>query len=464
VSTPTFEGRSRIKQAYLGTDQQTYHVPCPFCGWKQELVWSQIKYTTIVNSSGKEEPEDVHYECISCKAKIEEYHKETMLPELGYGGQAEWVAKHPGVKGGKSAGFHLNSLYSPLGWEGAAWKTLVQQWLDAQGKPEELRGFINTVLGDTWKDRGDAPEWEILYQRREYYALNLVPPDVVFLTAGVDVQKDRLEYEIVGWCRNKRSYSINYGVIPGDTGLAEGEEGSPWNTLATLWSDIWVNAAGHSFTIRKMAVDTSYNTQHVYAWVRKQPQARALAVDGRDNLPMPIGTPKAVDVKQNGKRVRRGLKLWPIGVSHLKGELYSWLQMHPPTDEEVAAGKPYPFGYCHFPDYSAEYFKQMTSEQLVVRVVKGRKRYGWEKTRERNEALDCRIYARAAASAEGMDRWTDAQWLEQAGRVGISVGKAQEPVPPAPPPGTEPQPAPPPPQATAQPVVKKPRRRSSFLA
>jgi len=64
----------------------------------------------------------------------------------------------------------------------------------------------------------------------------------------------------------------------------------------------------------------------------------------------------------------------------------------------------------------AEWVKQLVAEQLVtVKTKRGFTRLEWQKLRERNEALDCRVYARAAAWIAGADRWTEAVWcgLEQ---------------------------------------------------
>ncbi len=105
--------------------------------------------------------------------------------------------------------------------------------------------------------------------------------------------------------------------------------------------------------------------------------------------------------------MRWGVKMWPVNGSMIKEELYRWLGLARPTEE---SGIPHPPGYCHFPKYGEEYFKQLTAEQLVTRVVKGYRRGEWQKTRDRNEALDCRVYARAAAAVHGMDLGTDADW------------------------------------------------------
>jgi phage terminase large subunit GpA-like protein len=109
--------------------------------------------------------------------------------------EGEWRAAEPGA--GKAAGFHLSSLYSPVGW--FSWADAAAMFEEAQKKPELLQVFINTVLGETWALQGEAPEWQRLYDRREDYRIGTVPKGVLFLTAGVDVQQDRIEIEVVGW-------------------------------------------------------------------------------------------------------------------------------------------------------------------------------------------------------------------------------------------------------------------------
>lgn len=433
VSTPTISGRSRIEALWELSDQRRYYLPCPYCDGFQHLEWSQLKWPPG-------EPHKVVYMCIHCEGGIEEYHKTKMLE------RGEWRAENPGARGGKTAGFHLNSLYSPLGWFG--WRDAVEQFQEAKDKPELLRGFVNTVLGETWKEKGDAPEWQRLYERREPYAINTIPPEVVFLTAGVDVQKDRLEVEIVGWGRDKQTWSIDYRVLHGDTAIE-----STWSQLDAILGEQWEAQSGVQMGIRMLAVDSGFNTQHVYNWARKHPFNRVMAIKGVDTATVMLGNPSPVDVHSSGKRIRRGFKVWPLGVSLIKSELYAWLKLDKPID-----GGTYPPGYCHFPEYGDEYFKQLTAEQLVVRTVRGYRRYEWQKTRDRNEALDARGYARAAAAAVGIDRMTNAQWDALMREVGASA-------PARPQPKAEPQmqpeaPTPAPrPRAPAPPIQRK---KSSF--
>jgi phage terminase large subunit GpA-like protein len=114
--------------------------------------------------------------------------------------------------------------------------------------------------------------------------------------------------------------------------------------------------------------------------------------------------------------------------------LYCWLRLDRPTDEDIDKGTPFPEGYCHFPQYGEEYFKQITAEQLVTKVVKGYRRHEWQKMRERNEALDCRVYARAAASRVGIERYQEKHWREIEDRLRLqkqgkesSEGRSQAP-------------------------------------
>ena len=126
---------------------------------------------------------------------IEEHHKPFMLAKRN---GAEWrpmaVAEQPGVRG-----YHISSLYSPLGW--LSWEQIATGGEAAQGSDDAIKAFKNGVLGETWTETGDAPDWKRLYDRREDYTRTRVPGGVVFLTAGVDVQENRLEVSVYGWGR-----------------------------------------------------------------------------------------------------------------------------------------------------------------------------------------------------------------------------------------------------------------------
>ncbi len=385
VSTPTIAGRSRIEKAFLASDQRYYHVPCPTCGYYQALKWPQLRWE-------KNNPASVSYCCEHCDEKIEERYK-TQLLEKG-----KWVASNPDAL---IRGYHLSALYSPLGW--FSWRQAVAMWENAKGTPIALRVFVNTVLGETWQEQGEAPDWRRLYERRESYAMGQVPSSVVVLTAGVDVQKDRIECSVVGWNR-QTAWLIDHIVLAGNTAQPE-----VWRELENLLRKSWSHEHGGQLTIRLLAIDTGYLTTNVYAWVRNQSVRQVIAIKGQNALQAPIGQPKSVDIHRNGKRLARGVKVWPVGVSVLKTDLYSRLKLNPPTEEELKISG-YPAAYVHFPQLNEEYFKQLTAEQLLSRLVKGYRKYGWEKIYERNEALDCFVYAMAAYYAAGLSRWDEKEW------------------------------------------------------
>jgi phage terminase large subunit GpA-like protein len=126
--------------------------------------------------------------------------------------------------------------------------------------------------------------------------------------------------------------------------------------------------------------------------------------------------PTYVDATIGGKRLRRGARLWTIATSTFKAETYRFLRQDRPTPEEITAGASFPAGTVHLPSWAdSEWLKQLTAEQLVtVKNKRGFAKLEWQKLRERNEALDCRVYARAAAWILGADRWSDARWEDLA--------------------------------------------------
>jgi phage terminase large subunit GpA-like protein len=385
ISTPKITGRSRIESAFADSDQRHYWVPCPLCGGFQILKFGQVRWPP-----GK--PENAVYVCEHCQREIQNHQKHSMLPD------GEWRKAAPGV--GKAAGFHLSSLYSPVGW--FSWADAAQMFVEAEKNPALLQVFINTVLGETWALRGDAPEWQRLYDRREDYRIGMVPKGGLFLTAGIDVQKDRIEVEVVAWGRGKESWSIDYQVLEGQTADAP-----VWRKLTTLLGTHYSTELGVALPIVRFAIDSGYATPEVYAWAREFGGERAVVIKGDSRGAAPVNQPSPVDVGPQGTQRRWGVKIWPVNGAMIKEELYRWLSLDRPTEESEV---PHPPGYCHFPKYGEEYFKQITAEQLVTRVVKGYRRAEWQKTRERNEALDCRVYARAAAAVYGMDLATDADW------------------------------------------------------
>jgi phage terminase large subunit GpA-like protein len=274
-----------------------------------------------------------------------------------------------------------------------------------------MRAFRNTILGETWVETGEAPDWQRLADRREAWAPGKVPAGGLFLTAGADVQKDRVEVDVWAWGRGLESWLVDHVVI-------EGGPGDPacWQQLTDLLGRTWAHESGQHLTIARLAIDTGYETSAVYAWARQVGFAQVAPVKGLEgfNRATPVTGPTFVDATVGGKRLRRGARLWSVATSTFKAETYRFLRQERPTPEEITAGASFPAGSVHLPTWAdGEWLKQLTAEQLVtVRTRRGFSKLEWQKLRERNEALDCRVYARAAAWIAGADRWPEARWQE----------------------------------------------------
>ncbi len=399
--SPTIEGDSAISDAYAASDQRKFHVPCPKCGVSQILRWAQVKDPRLPG----DQPPLTAYQCEHCGALWTDVERWDACEK------GEWIADAPfrGI-----AGFWISEIYSP-------WKKLsdlVDDFLSKKDDPVKLQTFVNTSLAETWKEKGEAPDHEKLMSRREEsYRLGQVPAGVLFLTAGVDVQKTWLEGYIYGWGRGRQRWVVDHFRIEGSPFTPE-----VWEQLTEELNTQHRHPSGVFLSIVRMAVDTGHATNEVYCWVKQQGAGRVLAVDGRSSGSALVGAPSPVDVTVGGRKIRHGIKIWPVNVSMAKSELYGLLGKERPAD-----GDPYPAGWVHFAkDLDEEFFKQLTAEQLTTHVNKaGYRKTEWIKIRERNEALDCANYARAAASVVGMDRFGEHNWKEMEAALRIESAPAQ---------------------------------------
>jgi phage terminase large subunit GpA-like protein len=451
TSTPTTKDYSRIEAAYMASDRCRYEVPCPHCGEHQHLEWGADKPHGIKwdrDDDGKPLPETVRYVCRGCGAEIREHHKPRMLA----GGR--WVAQNPGAQGGRVRGFHLSSLYSPLGW--LSWKTLVEEWHTAlaatrSGDQSLLRVFINTRLAETFEESGDKLEQHQLRKRAGDWPLRRVLPGLYVCTMGVDVQGDRLEAYVWAWGRGWERQLVDRQVIYGDPAMGESDAGSPWAALTEYRRTPILQASGRPVQMMCVAIDTGgHHTHAVYQYVRAHQHAGVIAVKGMSQAGKSvIGKPTDQDVNFRGEKIRRGVKLWPVGTDTAKSEIYGRLRNESPGAGYVHLSK-------HLPD---EVFDQLTAERLVTRYVKGRPRLEWIKAAgRRNEALDCAVYALAAAHRLGMERWREPDWSKLQQRVEPVVADLfDQPAP------QEAAPSPSPPAAAPADQQRRPlRRRGSF--
>jgi len=403
VSTPTIRGLSRIEREFEASDQRRYFVPCPHCGAMQWLQFERLRWA-------KGQPETAAYHCEACDKPIAEHHKTQMLE------RGEWrataVSDNP-----HAIGFHLSALYSPIGWK--SWEQIARDWRAAQGSDEMLRAARNTLLGETWVESGEAPEWQRLADRRITFPAQ-IPAGGLFLTAGADVQKDRIEVDVWAWGRGLESWLVDHIVIPGGP-----DDPACWDKLTSLLSQTWTHENGAIMTLAKLAIDTGYESAAVYAWARKQGIAQVAPVKGLEgfNRATPVSGPTFVDATVNGRKLKRGARLWTVATATFKAETYRYLRIERPSNEDRALGVADPAGTIHLPDWAdSEWLKQLVGEQLItIRNKRGFARQEWQKLRERNEALDTRVYARAAAWILGADRFDERMWRQLEKQAGVET-------------------------------------------
>ena len=406
ASTPTIKGLSRIEREYEASDQRRFFVPCPHCGEKQYLKFERLRWQ-------KGQPETAAYHLRGLRAADRRASQDA---DAGRGRVA--ADGDPGRSADRSA-FTSRASIRPVGW--LSWERIAREWEACQASDEAKRSFINTVLGETWAETGEAPDWQRLYERREDWRIGTVPAGGLFLTAGADVQKDRIEVSIWAWGRGLESWLVDHLVLEGGPG-----EAATWAQLSALLGETWPHASGVRLGLARLGIDTGYEAPAVYAWARRQGWSQVLPIKGVEgfNRSAPVSGPTHVDATEGGVKIRRGARLWTVAVATFKSETYRFLRLHKVTDEEVEQGAAARAGFVHLPrGVDAEWVKQLVAEQLVtVKTKRGFTRLEWQKLRERNEALDCRVYARAAAWIAGADRWSERKWRELEAQVAPNTG------------------------------------------
>lgn len=383
ISTPTDKEFSRIEKSFLETDQSYFYVPCPHCKKEQRLEFGG-EGADLGLKWEKGDPSTVRYLCKHCHEYIPEYQKTWML-ENGV-----WIPTYPNRK--YERGFKINSLYSPVGW--VSWEKIVREFLKAKKLPAKLKVVVNTRFGETWEEAGDRPEWSTLKARAETYRVAsdeqfYVPQKGLLLTAGVDVQKNRLAVLITAWGRGEECWILFWGEIFGDP-----EKSQVWKDLDDLLNKSYIHESEVPLIISCTAIDSGALTQIVYNYVRRKSRVIATKGQSRSNLPI-LGRPRSQDVNYKGQIIKDGVKLWPVGSDTAKGVIYPRLRIKEPGP-----------GMIHFPmGLDDDFYQQMTAEKQVTRYVKGFPRKEWIlPSGKRNEVLDCLVLNMAAAIKVGLNR------------------------------------------------------------
>lgn len=403
VRTKTFDNRKiilgstpvrmdgHVISAWSESDQRVFEVPCPHCADFHEIRWKDIRWPD-------DDTDKAAWWCPSCGTEVPEIHKGPMVAK------GRWRATKPEVKG--HAGFRLSALVSPL--RNATWAKIADEFVKAKDRPDKLKTFINTTLGEGWKDDGDEIDENVIAASAEPFGLEPdpergidgIPEDVLAITVGVDVQrKDRLELTFIGWSEDGIAYVLGHKVI---WGLYSDD--ATWRELDELLRQTWQHPLGGRIGVDAVAVDSGDGETHkaVYDFCRPRLNRKVFAIKGDGgNRPAWQRSPS----KKNSGR------LWIVGVDGLKSTIFT----------RVTRSRSIRFSQT----LESVWFEQFASERNVLRRYNGRPVRKWERiTGRAAEALDCVVYAFACFHAVNVN-W--AARREQLANPIIEIKRAPKP-------------------------------------
>jgi phage terminase large subunit GpA-like protein len=366
-STPLHKDTSVILREYEQSDRRQFHVPCPACGELQTLKWrgeGDIGVRWDRGPSGEHLPETALYVCEHCGVLWTDSERHAAI------GRGKWIAEHPG---GSIAGFKISSLLSPF----LSLADIVRKFLANKDDIDTLRTFVNETLGEPWEDFSEKVDGTSLIARGESYSRQSIPAGVQIVTAGIDTQADRLEIQVVGWGAQEESWLLAHEVLHGDPA-----QETVWQELDAMLLAPFHNENGRELRIRAACIDTGgHHANQVYAFCRPRRGRRIFPTKG-------IAGPRPVWPRRASKTHDKRNEVFLIGVDTAKDALYGRLRI-----PRVGPG------YIHFPvgqGFDEEFFRQLTSEQVVTRKREGRPYRVWVlPPGRRNEALDCNVLALA---------------------------------------------------------------------
>lgn len=360
ISTPKEKATSQIEPLFEQGDMRYYYIPCPSCGEMQQLKWSQIKWDKTedgdllleYDEEGNLTNDPVWHECINkdCKYKMRNHEKVSFMKEVGRGGTAEWRStKKPDRPGIRS--YHISALY---GFR--SWIDICIQWTKIKDDPNLLQDFVNDTLGETYATKIDKPDSHYLMSRAEPdWVRGQIPEDVRMINLGCDVQKDRLEAQIMGWSTRMESWVIEYFVLAGNP---NDPNDKCWNKLEEIILNEYETLDGRKIRLQTAFIDAPYENASVMAFCERfsiyyNPKSwvGVYPVFGKNT--------GSYTVKEHTSTISTPEIL--MNDQKLKHDVYSNLRRKAP-----ASGLNYPYGFIHFPgDLTESYYDQLTSEEIV---------------------------------------------------------------------------------------------------
>jgi phage terminase large subunit GpA-like protein len=445
--TPSIKGISAIEAAYHTGDQRRFFVPCADCGESHVLDWANVSWQDDPSRQhpvyGHAAPETAVYVCPHCGSAWDDDAKNRAVRNL----VPVAARPHAGI-----VSFAINELYSPF--PGSKLARLVERYLEAKrhqenGDDSDLIVFTNSCLGLAYEYQSDAPEVEDLAGRALDYPERTVPTGGLILTAGVDVQHNRLAVIIRAWGRDEESWLVYWGEIFGNPLL---KTDPVWIELdRVLFDPIPHVQGGTPSIVRAAGIDASDGaaSEAVYHYARTRAHRGVLAIkgDSHDDGSREIFTrpPASIDSKgqRNTKAAKAGVLVYRVGTHKAKDLIAGRIKL--------TGGGP---GRMHsYQSVRTDYYAQLTSE-VKAPSRQNRNRKVWQcRAGVRNEALDGEVYALHAARSIKVHLLRPSHWdaLErQLQQAPLFAPAPADPAPATPAPPPRPRPPPPPAQKRNQ--------------
>ena len=378
-STPTIKGLSRIDDEYMTGTQAEWQHQCPNCKEWHLITHRNMKVDYEESENKKKQKhiivKSVVWVCPDCGFSFSEQKIKQA--------KQKYVIQNPQALKSEVRSFFVNGFASP--W--ISWNEIMEEWLKAKGDPEREKVVYNTRFGESYEQVGAFENGDMFLKRREKYEAEL-PDGVLALTATVDTQDNRLEYEITGWGIGEEQWSIKKGII-----LGVPDTSRVWELLDQVLDRTYYFKNGKALTILRTFIDSGgHYTNEVYKYCYKSRKKQRIAIKGSSIPGVPL-------VYRISKIEKYGIPLVQLGVDSGKQYIMDRL-----TIEEK--GKK----YIHFPlneiddgnidsffldrGYDEVYFKGLISEHLVQKTRNGATVFVWEKISKdaRNEPLDLKVY------------------------------------------------------------------------
>ena len=391
--SPNFDQAGGVYQRFKNSSQGFFYVPCPDCNEAKPLSWENVSWEK--DEKNKALHKTAKYKCPCCGSLWSDA-KRYMALKKGF-----WVHENPEVE---IKGFSVNVLMSRFALPLSEY---VLEWVTAQGDPAALQTFINTRLGEPWRDIVDRPDDQIIYERRSRTRnLGELEAGVMVIYAGIDVQGDRIEMSVWGFGKENRRWLIDHQIFAGEPLNSNAES---FKALNVALYQTYKHPIGGQLPISKAAIDGNYRVEVVADFAKKYHQSRLAVVrgdrTGRVGSGWLVNSPRAVAVKRGGKVIGRGKdSYYPVNSSALKANFFDQLKIDRFGDET-------PAGFVDLPNNIDHDFVKRLLNEALVRVKNNKNYWVWQfqkvSDKMSNEPLDCQSYARAAAIIDGIDRRSD---------------------------------------------------------